>query len=170
VIDDHGGRSACGKQVAMRLDGLNPPQREAVDHGEGPVLVLAGAGSGKTRVITCRIAHLLSKHVAPDRILAVSFTNKAAGEMRERVSGMVGKVGNGCVLSRSTRCGVKFLREEHAAAGLTAGFTILDESTSGARPAPLLRTLGLRRGPVRAAAGAPAHLALQEHAHRCPAP
>ena len=124
------------------ISGLNPPQREAVLQTEGPVLVLAGAGSGKTRVITCRIAHLLSKHVGPDRILAVSFTNKAAGEMRERVSAMVGKLGNGCVLSTFHALGVKFLREEHAAAGLTAGFSILDESDQIDAARTALRTLG----------------------------
>ena len=72
-------------------DGLNPAQQQAVAHTDGPLLIMAGAGSGKTKVLTCKIAALLAKGVSPYNILAITFTNKAAAEMRDRVDRMIGE-------------------------------------------------------------------------------
>ncbi len=120
---------------------LNAQQRAAVEHGEGPLLVLAGAGSGKTRVITARIARLLAGGVTPDSILAVTFTNKAANEMRERVGDMVGhEVASRIWLSTFHSFGVRFVREEAKALGLGRRFTIFDAGDSLGVVRELLRT------------------------------
>ena len=111
----------------LNLSGLNPEQRDAVEHTEGPLLVLAGAGSGKTRVITFRIAHLLNKGVRPQHILALSFTNKAATEMKDRLVALVGPIAQKCHTSTFHALGVRFIKEEHKAAGLQPRFTIIDE-------------------------------------------
>jgi DNA helicase-2/ATP-dependent DNA helicase PcrA len=112
----------------VKLDELNPPQREAVTTVDGPLLVLAGAGSGKTRVITYRVAHLLDRRVAPGEILAVSFTNKAAEEMKERVGRLVGRRGREVHLSTFHSLGLAILKSEKQALGRGGGFTIYDAS------------------------------------------
>src|SRR5256885_1089610 len=110
------------------LAGLNPAQREAVLHFEGPMLVLAGAGSGKTRVLTARIARLIEHHgVDPSRILAVTFTNKAAGEMRERIARLLGEEPKGMWSGTFHAIGARILRVAAALAGRTSSFTIYDE-------------------------------------------
>ncbi len=109
------------------LSTLNPPQREAVKATEGPLLVLAGAGSGKTRVIAHRVAWLLLQGVEPSAILCVTFTNKAAREMRERVVALAGPAGTDVFVSTFHSFGLWLLREEHKAAGLPRRFAICDD-------------------------------------------
>jgi DNA helicase-2/ATP-dependent DNA helicase PcrA len=114
------------------LGQLNPPQREAASHRNGPMLVLAGAGSGKTRVITFRIAHLLAQGVSPRAICAVTFTNKAAEEMRERIAKLVADRELARELSIGTfhALGLHVLRSERKALGLPRGFAIYDQADS----------------------------------------
>jgi DNA helicase-2/ATP-dependent DNA helicase PcrA len=113
------------------LEGLNEPQREAVLHGEGPLLILAGAGSGKTRVLTHRIAHLVGTGQArPGEILAITFTNKAAKEMRDRVEALVGNRARAMwVMTFHSAC-ARMLRADAEKLGYTRGFTIYDEQDS----------------------------------------
>jgi len=112
------------------LGKLNPPQREAASHGGGPLLVLAGAGSGKTRVITYRIANLLTLGIPPGAICAMTFTNKAAAEMRERVAALVSDRAAVRQLTIGTfhALGLQILQSERKALGLPRGFTIYDQS------------------------------------------
>jgi DNA helicase-2/ATP-dependent DNA helicase PcrA len=108
---------------------LNPPQLEAVRHGEGPLLILAGAGSGKTRVLTHRIAYLLRERLArPPEVLAVTFTNKAAGELRERVEKLVGPEAQRLWVATFHAAGARILRREAEALGLTRSFAIYDDA------------------------------------------
>src|SRR5881397_725671 len=112
---------------------LNPAQREAVEHPGGSLLVLAGAGSGKTRVLTARIAHLITKHgVAPQRIFAVTFTNKAAGEMRTRIAQLLGSDPRGLLIGTFHSLSARLLRREAALLGFGPNFTIYDTDDSEA--------------------------------------
>jgi DNA helicase II / ATP-dependent DNA helicase PcrA len=117
------------RRIEALLDGLNPAQREAVTHGEGPLLILAGAGSGKTRVLTHRIAYLVhSGRIRADELLAITFTNKAAQEMRDRVELLLGRSTRGMwVLTFHSAC-TRMLRVEAERLGYTRQFTIYDQA------------------------------------------
>jgi ATP-dependent DNA helicase Rep len=117
------------------MHGLNPPQREAVLHAEGPLLVLAGAGSGKTRVIVEKIAHLIQSGRYPaKRIAAITFTNKAAKEMRERVGKRIkGDAAEGLTICTFHALGLKLLQIEHAKLGLKRGFSVFDSDDAAAQ-------------------------------------
>ena len=107
---------------------LNPAQREAVEHVHGPLLVLAGAGSGKTRVLTTRIVNLIDRHgVPPERIFAVTFTNKAAGEMKQRIGRLLGRDPSGLWIGTFHSLSARLLRREAELLGFTRRFTIYDE-------------------------------------------
>ncbi|MDY5129007.1 UvrD-helicase domain-containing protein [Actinotignum urinale] len=134
VSHNDGAQVSVGKQHGVDhvaavhiLEGLNDQQREAVMHGEEPLLVVAGAGSGKTRVLTSRIAYLIATGRArPHEILAITFTNKAAREMRERLWSMLGGLAKNMRIATFHSACVRILREEHKSAGLRSSFTIYD--------------------------------------------
>ncbi|MEI6255266.1 MAG: UvrD-helicase domain-containing protein [Planctomycetota bacterium] len=126
---------------ALSLDALNPSQRLAATHVEGPLLVLAGPGSGKTRVVTQRIAHLISVGVPAEQIVALSFTNKAADEMRRRVSELVGP--QPVVMGTFHRFAARLLRRNARLSGLTSDYSILDSDDSGAMLKRAVKKLGL---------------------------
>ncbi|HEY8476410.1 MAG TPA: UvrD-helicase domain-containing protein, partial [Chloroflexota bacterium] len=110
------------------LDGLNAQQRDAVTAPPGPMLILAGPGSGKTRVIVHRVAYLLREGVSPSRIMAVTFTNKAARELHERLQGLVGRRVDGLTVGTFHSICARILRREGPHLGLDPGFLIYDES------------------------------------------
>jgi DNA helicase II / ATP-dependent DNA helicase PcrA len=144
---------AGADRVERLLAGLNPPQREAVEHGEGPLLVLAGAGSGKTRVLTHRIAYLLATGAArPGEILAITFTNKAAAEMRERVGQLVGRSVRAMWVTTFHSACARMLRADAERLGYSRSFTIYDESDSLRMLKRCLSELGVdpKRYPPRA--------------------
>jgi len=137
-----GGRpSAAGPSPFTQ--GLNPDQLDAVVHEDGPLLVVAGAGSGKTRVLTHRIAHLIHHGVHPSRILAITFTNKAAAEMRERVHELVGPVVKTMWVSTFHSACVRILRANADAIGYPRQFSIYDSADSNRLVSYVIRDLGL---------------------------
>ncbi|NJD09399.1 MAG: ATP-dependent DNA helicase PcrA [Gemmatimonadetes bacterium] len=125
------------------LSGLNPEQRQAVAHFEGPILVLAGAGSGKTRVLTTRVAHLIHEHgVDPAAILAVTFTNKAAGEMRGRIRRLLGTEPAGMWVGTFHAIGARLLRRHALALGWSPNFSIFDSDQTERELKRVLERLG----------------------------
>src|SRR6185312_1561165 len=135
----------------LDLSRLNPPQRAAVLHGDGPLVVFAGAGSGKTRVITYRIAHLVGERGVPaERILAVTFTNKAAGEMRARIAGILSGSTNPWIGTFHSIC-ARLLRFNAMELGINPQFVIYDDTDQKAMLTRVLRDLDIdeRRFPPR---------------------
>ena len=147
----HGGPDGSRDAEAL-LDGLNPSQREAVLHAGSPLLIVAGAGSGKTRVLTHRIAHLMAARGAqPGQLLAITFTNKAAAEMRERVSTLVGPRAKAIWVSTFHSACVRILRREASTIGLRSTFSIYDAADAQRMMALVCRELDLdpKRFPPR---------------------
>ncbi|WP_299687360.1 UvrD-helicase domain-containing protein [uncultured Tateyamaria sp.] len=156
-MDAFEGASLSARAMAARpqpyLDGLNPAQREAVERLDGPVLMLAGAGTGKTRALTARIVHLLNTGRArPNEILAVTFTNKAAREMKNRVGQMLGQSIEGMPwLGTFHAICVKLLRRHAELVGLKSNFTILDTDDQIRLMKQLISAAGIddKRWPAR---------------------
>jgi len=150
---DSAPSEATGGPVQDLEDGLNPAQVDAVTHPSGPLLVVAGAGSGKTRVLTRRIAHLVvERGVSPFAILAITFTNKAAGEMKERVAALVGPVAHDMWVSTFHSACVRILRRDAALLGYPSRFSIYDQGDAVRLTGYVIRDLGLdvKRYPARA--------------------
>src|SRR5687767_13845131 len=138
------------------LSGLNPVQREAVTHPGGPLLILAGAGSGKTRVLTHRIAWLIKDQgVSPFELLAITFTNKAADEMKHRVAGLVGPVAQKMWVSTFHSACVRILRRDASRLGYRSSFTIYDQADSTRLVGYILRDLNIdaKKFPPRTVGG-----------------
>ncbi len=133
------------------LEGLNPVQAEAVAHTDGPLLVVAGAGSGKTRVLTHRIAYLIEEGISPFEILAITFTNKAAQEMKERVGVLVGPVAEKMWVSTFHAACVRILRRDGHRLGFPSSFTIYDQADAQRLTGYVTRDLNLdsKRFPPR---------------------
>src|SRR5438128_11429597 len=130
--------------MPLDLSGLNPVQREAVTHPGGPLLIVAGAGSGKTRVLTHRVAWLISEAgVSPFEILAITFTNKAADEMKQRVAALVGPVAERMWVSTFHSACVRILRREAPKFGYRSSFTIYDQADAVRLTGYVLRDLDL---------------------------
>jgi DNA helicase-2/ATP-dependent DNA helicase PcrA len=136
--------AATGDAAASPFtDGLNPEQLDAVVHRDGPLLVVAGAGSGKTRVLTHRIAHLIDQGSRPSEILAITFTNKAAAEMRDRVGALIGPVVRGMWVSTFHSACVRILRRDGEALGYPRAFSIYDQADAVRLTGYVIRDLGL---------------------------
>jgi DNA helicase-2/ATP-dependent DNA helicase PcrA len=135
--------SPAAPQRRDLLDGLNPDQAEAVTAGEGALLVVAGAGSGKTRVLTHRIAHLIAQGVSPFEILAITFTNKAADEMKSRVAALVGPVADRMWVSTFHAACVRILRRHGGVLGYPSSFTIYDQADARRLTGYVLRDLDI---------------------------
>src|SRR4030095_946252 len=133
------------------LDGLNPVQRDAVIHADGPLLVVAGGGAGKTRVLTHRIAHLIREGVSPFEILAITFTNKAADEMKSRVAALVGPVAEKMWVSTFHSACVRMLRRDAGRLDYPSSFTIYDPADAVRLTGYVLRNLNVdtKRFPPR---------------------
>ena len=147
-----GPDGAIHDPISDLLEGLNPVQADAVVHAEGPLLVVAGAGSGKTRVLTHRIAHLIrDRGVSPFEILAITFTNKAADEMKSRVEALVGPVAQKMWVSTFHSACVRILRRDADKLGFPRQFTIYDQADAVRLTGYVIRDLGLdsKRFPPR---------------------
>lgn len=128
----------------MNLNGLNDRQKEAVLYTDGPLLILAGAGSGKTKVLTYKVAYLIDeKNISPYNILAITFTNKASNEMKERITSLVGDLANNIQISTFHSFGLKIIREHYKALGYQSNFTIIDANDSVSVIKKILRELDL---------------------------